>query len=85
MQGARVALVGANGQGKSTLVRLMLGELSPARGDVRRHPQAKVGVFAQNNVEQLVIGQGATSALVHMKELHPGGEGILLWNLARQQ
>jgi ATP-binding cassette subfamily F protein 3 len=72
-QGSRIALVGANGQGKSTLVKLMLGELDPVSGSVRRHPQAKFGVFAQDNVERLVIGKGASSALAHMKELHPDG------------
>lgn len=74
LQGARVALVGANGQGKSTLVRLILGELSPESGDVRRHPQAKIGVFAQNNVERLVIVRAGTSALAYMKELNPEGD-----------
>jgi energy-coupling factor transporter ATP-binding protein EcfA2 len=48
--GARVALVGANGEGKSTLVKLLTGELSPTRGEVRRHQQARVGVFNQNQV-----------------------------------
>ncbi|BDA48302.1 probable ATP-binding cassette sub-family F member 3 [Coccomyxa sp. Obi] len=70
-QGSRIALVGANGQGKSTLVKLMMGELAPGGGSVQRHPQAKIGFFAQDNVERLVIGKGASSALAHMKELHP--------------
>ena len=73
LQGARVALVGANGQGKSTLLKLMLGELCPGAGLVTRHPQAKVGLFAQNNVEALVLGRGGSSALALLKELHPGG------------
>ncbi|CAL8465918.1 g5454 [Coccomyxa elongata] len=70
-QGSRIALVGANGQGKSTLVKLMMGELAPGGGSVQLHPQAKIGFFAQDNVERLVIGKGASSALAHMKELHP--------------
>ena len=76
VQGSRIALVGANGQGKSTLVKLMLGELDPVSGSVQRHPQAKLGVFAQDNVERLVIGKGASSALAHLKELHPEGEQL---------
>lgn len=77
-QGSRIALVGANGQGKSTLVKLMLGELSPVSGSVQWHPQAKFGVFAQDNVERLVIGRGQISALAHMKELHPDGKSLTL-------
>ena len=73
MQGAKVALVGANGQGKSTLVRLMLGELSPGAGLVQRHAQCRIGVFAQDNVEALVVRRGSSSALAYMKELHPEG------------
>lgn len=72
-QGSRISLVGANGQGKSTLVKLMMGELAPGGGSMQRHPQAKIGFFAQDNVERLVIGKGASSALAHMKELHPDG------------
>ncbi len=68
-----MVLVGANGQGKSTLLRLMLGELAPGVGLVTQHPQAKVGLFAQNNVEALVVGQGKSSALQHLKQLHPEG------------
>lgn len=69
-----MALVGANGQGKTTLVRLMLGQLAPGAGAVARHPQAKFGVFAQNIVEELVVGQGGRSALAHLKGMHPDGE-----------
>lgn len=65
--------MGANGQGKSTLVKLMLGDLTPISGSVQRHAQAKVALFAQDNVERLVIGKGDVSALAHMKELHPDG------------
>ena len=68
--------MGANGQGKSTLVKLMMGELAPGGGSLQRHPQAKVGFFAQDNVERLVIGKGGSSALAHMKELHPDGVAL---------
>ena len=65
------------GRARSTLLRLMLGELKPGAGLVTRHPQAKVGVFAQNNVEALVgRPRAGSSALAHLKELHPDGAGL---------
>ena len=76
VQGERVGLVGANGQGKSTLVKLMLGELRPKSGTALQHPQARVGVFAQSNVENLVQGKGQLTALKHMKALFPEGERL---------
>ncbi len=68
--------MGANGQGKSTVVKLMLGELRPKSGTAVQHPQARIGVFAQSNVEDLVQGKGQRTALKHMKALFPEGERL---------
>ena len=38
---SRIVLLGENGNGKTTLVKLMLGELKPVVGDVRTHPNAR--------------------------------------------
>ena len=43
----RVVLRGPNGSGKTTLLRTLAGELSPARGRVRRSPAAVIGYLAQ--------------------------------------
>lgn len=50
---SRVALVGANGTGKSTLLKLMLGELEPVRGEVRLSRMCKIGVYSQHSCDQL--------------------------------
>ena len=55
-------------------MKLMLGELRPKSGTALQHPQARVGVFAQSNVEDLVQGKGQLTALTHLKALHPEGE-----------
>ena len=53
---SRVALVGANGTGKTTLLKLMLGELDPVVGDVRQSRACKIGVYNQHSCDQLAKG-----------------------------
>ncbi|KAJ5933833.1 ABC transporter [Penicillium verhagenii] len=50
---SRTALVGPNGVGKSTLLRLMTGKLSPIGGRVSRHTHLKLGLYSQHSAEQL--------------------------------
>eukprot|EP00005_Dracoamoeba_jomungandri_P005304 CAMPEP_0174252542 /NCGR_PEP_ID=MMETSP0439-20130205/1968_1 /TAXON_ID=0 /ORGANISM="Stereomyxa ramosa, Strain Chinc5" /LENGTH=589 /DNA_ID=CAMNT_0015333095 /DNA_START=26 /DNA_END=1795 /DNA_ORIENTATION=+ len=50
---SRVALVGPNGVGKSTLLKLMVGELSPLDGMVKRYNKLRMGVYKQHLMEQL--------------------------------
>ena len=46
-RGERIALVGPNGIGKSTLLKVITGELEPSEGAVKRAPQARIGYFGQ--------------------------------------
>jgi len=56
---SRTALVGPNGVGKSTLLRLMTGKLSPTAGIVSRHTHLKMGVYSQHSAEQLDLTKSA--------------------------
>jgi ATP-binding cassette, subfamily F, member 3 len=47
--GDRLAILGPNGCGKTALLRTVLGEIPPLRGDVRLSPSSKVGYFDQDN------------------------------------
>jgi ATP-binding cassette subfamily F protein 3 len=49
----RIALLGANGNGKSTLVKLLSGRLAPMGGRVHKSGKLKVGYFAQFQTDEL--------------------------------
>ncbi|WOI21872.1 ABC-F family ATP-binding cassette domain-containing protein [Nonlabens ulvanivorans] len=52
-RGARVAFVGQNGMGKSTLAKIIVGEIKDARGEVNLGHNVQLGYFAQNQAEYL--------------------------------
>ncbi|MCJ1380689.1 ABC transporter ATP-binding protein arb1 [Xylographa soralifera] len=56
---SRTALVGPNGVGKSTLLRLMTGKLSARIGVVSRHTHLKLGMYSQHSAEQLDLTKSA--------------------------
>ena len=52
----RIALLGANGNGKSTLIRLLAGRLDPSSGHVTKSGKLRVGYFAQHQADELDLG-----------------------------
>lgn len=65
-RGDRIAMVGQNGQGKSTLAKIISGELSPSIGSLVEGHNVNLGYFAQNQAEKmnsdLTVQQVAESA-----------------------
>ena len=49
----RIALLGANGNGKSTLIKLLAGKLEPLAGQITRSRKLRVGYFAQHQTDEL--------------------------------
>merc|ERR1712157_545965 len=45
---SRVACIGENGAGKSTMIKLLVGEIEPQIGDVWKHPNARIAYVAQH-------------------------------------
>jgi ATP-binding cassette subfamily F protein 3 len=64
----RIALLGANGNGKSTLAKLLADRLAPLSGEARRGPKLKVGYFAQHQTEELVMDE---NPIDHMAQALP--------------
>ncbi|MCK8785878.1 ABC-F family ATP-binding cassette domain-containing protein [Roseomonas sp. NAR14] len=80
-QDDRIALLGANGNGKSTLAKMFAGRLAPLRGELRLAPRLKVGYFAQHQAEELDL---AGTPLSHLQALQPQAtETALRGQLAR--
>lgn len=49
----RICVIGQNGKGKTTLLRLLAGELTARSGTIQKHPKLALGHFAQTNVDTL--------------------------------
>src|SRR5579871_1573259 len=64
----RIALLGANGNGKSTLAKLLANRLDTQSGEIRRGPKLRVGYFAQHQTEELVE---AETPIDHMARALP--------------
>ncbi|NQX65688.1 ABC-F type ribosomal protection protein [Paenibacillus alba] len=62
-RGDRLAVLGPNGTGKTTLLKLLVGELEPATGTARQHPQASIGYFSQE-LEHLDDGMTLLDSLL---------------------
>ena len=62
----RIALLGSNGNGKSTFAKFISGRLSAESGDIRLAPNLKIGFFAQHQLDDL---RPAETAVQHVRPL----------------
>ncbi|UOA27098.1 ABC-F family ATP-binding cassette domain-containing protein [Pseudosulfitobacter sp. DSM 107133] len=68
-QDDRIALLGKNGQGKSTLSKLLSDRLPLMSGKATRSTKLRIGYFAQHQVDELHIDE---TPLQHLQSLRPG-------------
>ncbi|MCO5564770.1 hypothetical protein L7F22_018438 [Adiantum nelumboides] len=66
---SRLAMVGPNGIGKSTLLKLISGELEPSSGTVFRSAKVRMAVFNQHHVDGLDL---SSTPLLYMMRCFPG-------------
>jgi len=64
----RIALLGANGNGKSTFAKLLSGRLKPLSGKLTASPKLKVGYFAQHQLDEL---RAKETPLQHLQAMAP--------------
>ncbi|MFV0335913.1 MAG: ABC-F family ATP-binding cassette domain-containing protein [Tropicimonas sp.] len=67
-QDDRIALLGRNGEGKSTLSKFLAGRLEALKGRSDRASKLRVGYFAQHQVDELRIDE---TPLDHLRRLRP--------------
>jgi ATP-binding cassette subfamily F protein 1 len=60
---SRIAIVGPNGVGKSTLLKLLVGELEPQVGECRKNHRLRIGKYDQHSSDQLDLGISAVEYL----------------------
>jgi len=62
--GERICVVGPNGKGKSTLLRLLASELLPDTGQLKYHAAVKKGYFEQSSVQTLVANRTVLDEII---------------------
>mmetsp|Transcript_21509 Transcript_21509/g.44843 ORF Transcript_21509/g.44843 Transcript_21509/m.44843 type:complete len:720 (+) Transcript_21509:81-2240(+) len=70
---SRIVLLGENGNGKTTLVKLIMGELEPTIGQVVISPKARVALVNQHHAEQIDM---EATPLEYMQDLFKAKEGV---------
>uniref|UniRef100_A0A3P8V8R5 ATP-binding cassette sub-family F member 3 n=1 Tax=Cynoglossus semilaevis TaxID=244447 RepID=A0A3P8V8R5_CYNSE len=62
---SRICIVGENGAGKSTVLKLLMGELTPVQGVRQAHRNLKIGYFSQHHVDQLDLNVCSVELLLN--------------------
>jgi ATP-binding cassette subfamily F protein 3 len=66
---SRIVLLGENGNGKTTLVKLIMGMLEPTKGEVKRSPHARFALVNQHHADQIDL---TLTPLQFLQEKYPG-------------
>ena len=66
---SRVAIVGPNGVGKSTFLKLLMGDIEPTKGEARQNLRLKIGRFDQHSGEHLTAAESPTEYLMRLFDL----------------
>ena len=67
--GDRVGIIGANGQGKTTLLRALAGEIQTTSGTYKKHINAHLGYLGQSNINRLEPGRTIVEELLTVNQV----------------
>ncbi len=81
----RIAIVGKNGKGKTTLLNLLAGELKPQHGVITPHPATKLAYFGQTNISRLNTANTVEEEIMNVHPDHSRGVsrkicGLMMFN-----
>ncbi len=74
----RICVIGKNGKGKTTLLKLLADTLTPDRGTITCSPTITKGVFEQTNIKTLVDSR---TVVEEISFSHPGLDSQTAWNI----
>lgn len=72
--GDKICIIGKNGKGKSTLLKLLVNELLPMNGEININSKIEVGYFGQMNIERLNLENTIEEELQDVNKLLPRGK-----------
>ena len=64
----RICIIGKNGKGKTTLLRLLAGSLKPRNGEVIYNPNISKGIYEQTNIQTLVESRTVAEEILYSDE-----------------
>ena len=76
--GERICVIGKNGKGKTTLLKLLAGSLAPGKGAVSYNPSVAMGFFEQTNIASLVATRTVEEEILYS---HPDTDRQLARNI----
>jgi ATP-binding cassette subfamily F protein 3 len=77
----RIAVIGKNGKGKTTLLNLLAREISPNSGEARVHPNTRLAYFGQTNINRLRPDKTALQEIMDAHPDHAQGESRAICGL----
>ncbi len=63
--GERVGVVGKNGRGKTTLLKVLSGALEPAEGEIKYNPNVEIGIYEQSHLKTLVESRTVAEEILY--------------------
>ncbi len=79
--GDRIGIIGANGKGKTTLLRILNQELPPNAGTLKTHPNTHTGYMGQSNIDRLEPGKNIVEELQSLHGVEPQEARSIAGNL----